>query len=215
MIERFVKPGDKLEIIHGVEKNNRIAYVSQVEDIFGDNKLKIAAPIAEGKIVPLSIDKKYKLVIYADKGLYETTMKVTQRITSGIMNYLKIDLLSKLEKVQRREYFRFNCIIPFTFKKVNDEGCATEGVVKDISGGGLKFITNGQLRSHEYIETYVPLHDNHIQCIGIVLYANKSNAEMFKNEYRIEFTKIADSAREKIIKYTFDEQRRWLQKDKE
>lgn len=112
MLERYLKMGDKIEISTPWEIDSPI-YISQVEEIYNQESIRIAAPIAGGKIIPLHIGQKYVFTIYGEKSLYECKAKIVKRKSIGELHFMEAEITSKLEKVQRREFFRFECLLPF------------------------------------------------------------------------------------------------------
>jgi c-di-GMP-binding flagellar brake protein YcgR len=209
----IVKPGNKVELIPAVSlrRKEEIVYITKIEEVMDDKKLLIATPISEGQIVPIQINGRCVVTIYGSRGLFQCKVKVVDRIIKGTMRFLLVERISEYEKVQRREFFRLKSVIPFRFKK--DE-IWNEGIIKDISGGGIRFITNTDLDSNNEILCEIPLEEQLLSIPGIILLKEYINLELYQYQYRIQFTQLKRMQREAIIQYIFQQQRRLVQREK-
>ena len=117
--------GNKIELVmlDDIIKNesNKKVYVSKIFDILPGNKLQIAMPIFEGKIVPLSVSDKYSACFYTDKGLLQCNVIITSRYKDGHMFFLEVLILGQLEKVQRRQFYRYVCKLNAKIRVVSDQ----------------------------------------------------------------------------------------------
>ena len=118
--------------------------------------------------MPLRIDDIYELQFVTRSGLYRCKGKVLRRTkTSNNMAVAEVKFISALEKYQRRQFYRMNCIIPLEYsiltevqkdlykekkkclsleqkleidkKMENQEIEYSKGIMLDISGGGMRF----------------------------------------------------------------------------
>jgi c-di-GMP-binding flagellar brake protein YcgR len=176
MISEVATIGDKLELrkISNAIDNNRKErlYTSQILDITADGLVNIAMPIEKGRIIPLNIGDKYQLFIYSSKGLYQCNMVITNRYKDNNIHMLTIQILSELDKFQRRQFYRLDCILDISYHCINElevklrekfmrndftneaekSACKNklnelekeygQGIVTDLSGGGAKFISD-------------------------------------------------------------------------
>ena len=113
--------GNKIELVRldQVIRNeqNKKVYVSKIYDILDRDKLQIAMPIFEGRIVPLDLDERYTACFYTERGLLQCNVQVTARYKSGNLFFLDVKLLGALEKVQRRQFYRYDCLIDAQIRK--------------------------------------------------------------------------------------------------
>lgn len=145
-------------------------YVSQLLDIeAGKRCAKISMPIENKVIVPLEIGDVYRIVIYTSNGLYQCTSKILKRYRENSLYMLDIQFIGRLEKYQRRQYYRLICDMAVSHRTQNKDeivlqdrlvadnfetpeqkqACIDElanmefdwekGYVVDISGGGIRF----------------------------------------------------------------------------
>jgi c-di-GMP-binding flagellar brake protein YcgR len=181
MISELITLGDKLELkklkTRTSEEDTDKIYVSQLLDISQDDKLNIAMPIEKGRIIPLSIGDKYSVRFYTNKGLYQCKAVITDRYRNNNIFILVIQLISELEKHQRRQYYRLECLLDIKYHVITDlelaivnkikrddfkdddekqkylntledyQTVSHSGTIVDLSGGGARFISN---HKHEH-----------------------------------------------------------------
>lgn len=133
----IIQIGDKLEVKQVDEKGNPIEsakiYVSQVLDFFEDNMISIAAPMKKGMIVILDKGSNYKLYFYTMKGLYQCNCTMLQTYRENNMVIALVKIISILEKIQRRQYYRLECVHEITYRVITEE----ESKLQDKRAMGL------------------------------------------------------------------------------
>ena len=72
--------------------------MSQLVDYIDDEKISIAAPIKNGRIILLEKGSNYRLYFYTAKGLYQTTCTLIQTYRENNMIISLVKLNSDLEK---------------------------------------------------------------------------------------------------------------------
>ena len=232
--------GDKLDM---KKIENRISanpdrkekiYFSQVLDELDNGNMLVAMPIQEGKVIPLSVGEEFMVTFYTKSGLLSCQIVVTGRYKKGTLFLLEIEQKTILEKVQRREYFRLACRIPVEYRIVGDEereyieeGNAyntdevdnqwKNGIMLDLSGGGMRFVS--AFREEKGVLIQVRF-DMTIMEESEVVYAyasllrseqNPNNTSIY--DQRIEFFKMDQGLRERIIRFIFQTQRKNRSKD--
>ncbi len=223
--------GNKIELVKldQIIKNeqNKKVYVSKIYDMLTPNTLQIAMPICEGKIVPLAVDDKFSACFYTDKGLLQCNIIVKSRYKDGNLFFMDIVLLGGLEKVQRREFYRYVCRLDGKIRVVSDEEYETgipEGIIEsedelewneakilDISGGGAKVFQKVFLERNEVVKLkFSAVVANEV--FNFSLFARVLGSTKVKNhneiiEQRLEFMKISKEERDRIIKYIFESER--------
>lgn len=210
---------------------------SRLEDIKKDGTLIIAMPIYQGKIVLMSTGVRYELVFYSKKGLYRGIGQVTERYKEDNRFLVKLVLTTALNKFQRREYFRLQCILSMKAYKIKTEDAlkyndvqiealteqeevgntAVEAVIVDISGGGVRFIGPEEYKQGSYIciETTIANESTnmHVFLTACIIGSRRADGTNDKYETRAEFIHVDSRTRETIIKYIFDEDRKIRKKD--
>lgn len=178
MIADILAIGDKIELklldqTGRVMKGKRLL-VSQLIDFIDGNTISIAAPIIYGKVIFLTTGSHYNLCFYSNKSLYECNGEVIGHYKDNNLEIVHVKLQSDLEKFQRRQYYRLECVIDAKYRVVSDDEKKLEdkrkdtsiseelrnkinekldeinsvwhpGTITDISGGGTRFNSNKPL----------------------------------------------------------------------
>ncbi len=219
-----IKTGTKLELEVFNQHNEKIdiKFVSQFEAVIDENEFIIAAPISEGKIYP--IRKGWKLNIYflEKDSLYRMEAEVTARRTIRNIAYLTVAKNSELVKVQRRQFFRFECSLPVLYRvadmKPDEKGKEEEDFIKtitrDLSGGGISLLLKEKIEVGLLLKCELWLTDaKKIQFSGEVVRCSKSDFNAnYGYEAGIRFCEIDYHDKENIIKYIFSEQRKLIKR---
>jgi c-di-GMP-binding flagellar brake protein YcgR len=166
MVEKFVSPGDKVEmrllvdtiVTDGSQQVVKV-YNTKVYDLVDDDHIEMHMPMDGTKLVLLPIGCEYDVCFFAKGGIYRTTLRITDRQKDDGMYIFIAELTSNLHKFQRREYYRFNCIVDIEIRELSDEEAQSiekgksgidyslpmvDAVIVDISGGGARFLSTTQ-----------------------------------------------------------------------
>jgi c-di-GMP-binding flagellar brake protein YcgR len=164
---------------------------------------------------------------FAKGGVYRTTIKIIDRQKNDGLYILVTELTSNLHKFQRREYYRFNCIVDMKARKLIEQELATiesgiiervdglpmsNGIIVDISGGGARFVSTEEFE--EGCDIYMDFSlsimdiDKPFDIMAKVIYSKKIENRPGYFENRVKFEYITKTTREEIIKYIFDEERK-------
>lgn len=181
-ISDVISPGDKVDIKFMQEIEQRNAelaktYKSQVLDIKESGTLEISMPIEGGKLVLLPLGVRFEFIFYSMGSLFRGIGQIKERYKRENVYMLEIELKSQLEKFQRREYYRYSCIMDVNYYVLTEEEAQLEsanaifvqlsqedenggiqrkdrertGQIIDLSGGGTKFCTTEELIPKQYI----------------------------------------------------------------
>jgi c-di-GMP-binding flagellar brake protein YcgR len=233
MIEKIVSPGDKVEMkslfesrLSNSEEEPKV-FKTKVHDIQGEGHIEIVMPFEGTKLVLLPVDGEYDVCFFAKGGVYRTTLRVTDRQKNEGIYILVAELTSNLHKFQRREYYRFNCLVDMKARTLCEEEITNirngfprrvmdapmnKAIIVDISGGGARFVSDT-----EYEENSDLLMDFSLSIMGVdrpfelvakLLYSKKIENRPGYFENRVKFVYINSATREEIIKYIFDEERK-------
>ncbi len=233
MIEKFISPGDKLELKSTVQvtlpdgTEGVKTYRTSVYNILEDGKLELVMPMEQTKLVLLPVGGEYDVCFYSHKGVYRTDVRIVDRQKVNGMYILIVELISSLHKYQRREYYRFNCIVDVMAREMTkyeedafargrtyivSEQDMIKGVIVDISGGGTRFVSK-----HKFTEDSMILMQFDLSILGSyrsfllaakVIYSGEIENREEEYENRVKFEYIDTMTREEIIRYIFDEERK-------
>ncbi|MBO5293307.1 MAG: flagellar brake protein [Lachnospiraceae bacterium] len=237
MLSKYVMPGDRIEIA-GIQKGSNQAkkekvYQSQVYDILSEDRLEVVMPMEKTKIVLLPIGGEYEVYFYTKGGLYQCCARIVERYKSNNVYLIAMELISNLSKYQRREFYRLGCAIDARIRNMTEEEEQAEknlechydaevpmnqAIIVDISGGGVRCVGMQLYEEEAYV--YVRFHlliagtSKEYTVAGTVLQARSIESRPGAYEHRIKFENIKVKDREEIIRYIFDEERKYRKKER-
>lgn len=224
MLEK-ITIGDKIDIFDtftNTEGEHKKAYYSQVMDKLNSTQLIITMPTQGTKIVPLDTGKRYRCEYYTERGLFSGDFVVKERKREGNVPVIILEIRTPLKKVQRREFYRFDCTLPMKYRIAEkDETIAKEqlwdmqwqdGVALDISGGGLRFAISEALEKGSYVQCKLVLevHGNYKEFFiyGEVITCKTRPNNVRLHECRIKFYKLSEAESDQIVSFIFTEERK-------
>lgn len=241
LLAKYVLPGCRVDI-QAIDRSKRDrekleehkSYQSQVIDVLSEDRIELAMPMEQTKLILLPVDGEYDLFFYSDNGLYQCYARVVDRYKNNGLYVLVLDLISNLRKHQRREYYRFSCALEMNSRALQEEEIALAGsnkdeilipqlplkssVIVDISGGGLRFVANYAYEAQSLILCKYHLliggEDKEYNLVGKVLNVRELENRKGVFEHRVQYVNVNASEREEIIKYIFDEERKTLKNQK-
>jgi len=221
MLFNYIRLGDRVEITT-LDSGGGRAYISQVEEITGDDELLIHMPILYGQLVKLPANERYSMRFYTEKGTLLFMTEITGYKKEQQFVYMTVKIVSQGERTQNRRFYRFGCLLPLKFAKITEDLSEdvvgkeelADGIIKDIGAGGVRFVSNTDIVIHSKIKCIIMLGEECIIAIGIIRrkdYFPKSN---YKYQHSVQFLSISQDEQEKIIKFVFAEQRKELMRTK-
>lgn len=215
-----IKIGDRLEITLLRDRKIGKVHVSQVEEIMPNNMLLVHMPISYGQLVKLPTKERYGMLFFTDKGMINFEAEIVGFKKEAEFSYMVVHTLTEGERMQRREFFRFSSLIPIKFAPMSEDskGNSTteetlfDGIVKDLGGGGIRFVTNESFDEKTKVKCVLMLGDNCLIAVGNTLHKQCFPKANYKYQYRLEFVGISPAEQEEIIQYIFNEQRKIIQK---
>ena len=218
---RIYDVGDKVSIL--IDKRE---YVSKILRITDDGELVIYVPSCNGSDLHLIDDKNYNLIFYVNGGLYKADVVLSDIYTEEGIDVVELELMSELERYQRREYFRIDyyCDIEYKILEIYSEDGSLErhngkwckAKLSNISGGGMKFNSEEGIPNAKRVFLKFALGEGinrkQYSCLANVVLISKKDIGKLIYEYRVSFSDIDESARENIVKFVFEEERRMRRK---
>lgn len=236
MISDYVSLGDKIDITY-LHQNNGKIYKSSVFDFLDELVVEIGMPTEGGKMILFPVGFECSLLFYTQRGMYICDGKVLERYKKDGFYMISVKITSIPKKHQRRDYYRVNCGIDFNFYRITEEVGRLESTTelleeitnpkyipekrlartKDISGGGIKFVTDEELESGSYILTVMHLANDKldhtfylvteiIDCIPMEKAPEKKLARG-----KFQFKDLKD--RDLIVRFVFEEDRMLRKKE--
>lgn len=240
MLSKYVEAGNKVELqavrrirnVSGQDEAPHI-YSTKVFDIVSDERIELLMPMEHTKYILLPVDGEYDLCFYTDNGLYQCYARVVDRYKDNNIYVLALDLTTNLRKHQRREYYRFSCALRMDSRElmqteidsleINSNSLQPglplkQSVIVDISGGGLRFVSNMQYELGSMLLCKYSLiiegEAKEYSIIGKVLSVKESESRANVFEHRVQYVNVDVDDREEIIKYIFNEERKNRRKEK-
>ncbi|MFT4143810.1 MAG: flagellar brake protein [Mobilitalea sp.] len=175
MLQDVLTLGDKIDIKplskDQTPLHNARSFVSQLLEIIDKDTLHIATPIMFGRVLMLNTDEYLNLFFYTSQGLYKCNCKVLGNHKENNTVVTVVRIITKLEKYQRRQYFRLECLLDIEYRLIPlDEELLEQKILKkeitnireleqskeqlksydknwmkaiviDVSGGGARFFS--------------------------------------------------------------------------
>ena len=173
MAKFVIEDGNKI-LMQLVKRANAVSgkldvtfYSSQLVEVINQYEMIITVPIFQGHLIPLSSGDIYLMQFYTSSGFYQAKCVIVSVSKDKNVAVANIKIITALEKYQRRQYFRMNCLIPVSYAKLTERQLELYSAIKmskneerkkqlmetikntgldfrsgtmlDISGGGLRF----------------------------------------------------------------------------
>lgn len=236
LLSKYVVSGNKVEIRKKKRKSGdgeepeASIYYSKVCDVLSEDKIEITMPMEKTKIVLLPVRAEYDLYFYTPNGVYQCRARVAERGKKNNVFVLVMELTSNLRRNQRREFYRFSCALEMNTRALDEEevellerdgmleDVMAEGeqlkqsVIVDISGGGLRFVSEHKYDRESIILCKYQLDTERgikeYEIFGKVLDVEESQTRHGIFEHRVQYIDIDDTSREEIIKFIFETERK-------
>lgn len=215
-VAKGIKIHDKVFISTKPEEDFHYLYVNRVEEILGEHLFLISASAPGGRFTKPILTREYHFFFYTDGGVLQTKGSILDFQLLNETLVLRIET-GEYKHIQRRLFYRVNLMVPFSFTRVLDalrpDGNvpAYRGIARDLSGGGLRFVSSVPLEVNEHILCKLTLKGTPMTVEGQVLSVEPLAGG---REYmcRVEMININSRQQEAIIQYVFDRQNEMLKK---
>lgn len=233
LLSKYVIPGGAVElqaIERGPEseaegETAKKTHRSQVLKVLTEDRVEIAMPIEDGKLILLPVDGEYDMYLYGDHVVYQCNARVVDRYRYNGQYVLVMDLTSNLRNYQRREYYRFSCALEMDSRQLAEEEIAVaaqeellpslplkSSVIVDISGGGLRFVAYYAYEVNSLILCKYRLQmegrEKEYRLVGKVLAVKELEHRPGVFDHRVQYVNVNPQDREEIVQYIFDEARK-------
>ncbi|NRZ57558.1 flagellar brake protein [Clostridium beijerinckii] len=176
--------------------------------------LKMNVPVCDGDYLMLHAGEKIEMNTYlSENGCFNFSCEVISRGKEGSIIYYKISTPFNIVKIQRRNFFRVGLLNPVKYKKItgiDEEDIPKipykDGLMVDLSAGGLKFKINEEITKEDLILVSLKLSkiEVEIKC-DIVRIENTPDKEKLCG---LRFIDITPAQSEKMIQELFEIMRR-------
>lgn len=218
-----LKIGTKLEVslTNRAGDNASPYYPVKLQCINDDFSLEVDVPIYNTKVVFFNSGSSVQVTTTLQDGIYSFQANVVGFKKKGQIPVMALKPESEMQKIQRRSYFRLNYICtakyrPFklTIFGSNEETFKSTHTV-NLSGGGMCILSDEKIEKTNFLECVIILEKEiSIRVIGKVVSVEKDDInELKKWKLGIQFERILEVEREKIINFIFQEQLKLRRKE--
>ncbi|MCW2278795.1 flagellar brake protein [Heliophilum fasciatum] len=213
MSDQTLKINDQIQIMISDESLYAGRYYSHVED-FTDEGIVLSLPLKEGEIIPLHIGEKVEFCKITDSAIWLYRGTIIQRQGSPLP-LMTVKLPLKVEKLQRRNFYRLPLSVQTQFAKVEEDKPMNEwqwepSYLRNLSGGGVCLSCETQLEIGQQIVIDVPLEQDILRLWGEIRRVEQSSSYVAG----VEFLDILHHDQDRIVQYVFAKQRAIAQKNK-
>lgn len=227
MIEEIIKKDAQIKIfpIRGetvnvldTEPESQKTVRGRIQNFVSDTEMEVRL---EGEA---ALEKKvcYALYIISYECVYLTYVYYRSSYQEDGENRASLEIVSPLERVQRRKHQRVSCHSKLLFRKIPREAIAEEEIMEsalpawedtmvDISGGGIRFTTKREMKQEDFLHVSFDIEENNrtipLSVRGQIVYAGKLRNEQDYYDIRMKYVGISERDREKIIHYVFQLER--------
>lgn len=215
-----------IELAVEIAPDKRISLKCQLIEILTAAKFAVTLPTYEGRRFPLEIGKK--VLVYfkkEDLGVCHFSGLVVSRQIDDELPVLFIQMVSSIDKIQRRDYYRLPLVTDVILKiptgvvieKQVDKGKIIDVevvsykqlsvITKDISGGGMRTLVGEPLELGQKIRTIIILEKERIEVEGEVVRCRLFDPSVKRYDCGIKFRDVEEKDRSKIIAFVFEKQR--------
>lgn len=234
-----VLPGTKIDIRPvqavnrgGYSEANDGLYLSSVHDILPDGTLEITMPMRAGRMVLIPMGVRYEMVFTTASGLKRADVDILGRIRRDNFYLLHVKLTTALDKFQRREYYRLDCMMDLVYVALDERAgelqkmaeitelmnsdpenppISGHGTILNISGGGMRFITKNDLTDIHYLLLHFVIDakgmSSNINLIGEIIGETDLPEGDRRHSYRVKILYKDSRCQELIIRYIFETER--------
>lgn len=213
-------------------------YFSKIYDIIGEDKLKIAMPMDGTHLIFPAINTRYELSIHTKGGIYHCKGIVIERYKEASLHVMILEVYTGIQKFQRRQHYRFACNLIITYRVLSQAEASLltdsdaleafrdalsergylKGVTLDISGGGIRFTSAQLIEPDTSILCNFSIDmegkKNSFSVISRLVQSKEMPHRKNQYEHRVKFDSISDQDRETLIRFIFEEERRYRKNKK-
>jgi len=220
-LSKLLRPGDKvwLEVLAG---NYKGSYPSVVEGM-NEDAIVVGHPFIKSALLPLAHGTKVRVTFKGRGALYTFESRVKGRGIEGVF-VLYLELPEKVDRIQRRRFVRLEVILPFYYKKGSDERYKS-GMIKDISGSGVRAIVDRSVNVGDTLQVFIDLYGKSkpnkvvdvsgiiaVKAVVVRQVIDPNFNDKKRKEVGMEFVEMSEKDRQKIVRFIFEKERLSRQK---
>lgn len=204
-----IKAGQRAEISFKNDDGKKRTLAAEVEAVLNNKEVLVLIPVTGKSMAELPAKGGYEAKFYVNGNILAFDVSVTEHLQTDGMYLTKLRMDSAGERIKMRKSYRIGCSVKFNFTlgktdgKDKDSAVSHEGIIKDLSGGGMSFVTDLKLEKDAPIFADFIFDDEHIT----VLCRATGGSKESEGKYlcRCRFVGLSDIELEKISKFINNE----------
>jgi c-di-GMP-binding flagellar brake protein YcgR len=186
-------------------------FSSRVEDV-KPGVIHVAAPYKNGYLLPVHSGDTIQIRIFHEGSLYKSSCHVRGHHAKPVA-VLVISRPERLYKVQMRQWVRIALSVPVRYRMDGYPVDFYQSTTVDLSGGGFCLLTRHPIDVNTVLDIEMELPQQAIKLKALVKRCTEvTEATVKRYKIGIQYQKIAERDREKIIEYIFIKQREQIRK---
>ncbi|MBM7581401.1 c-di-GMP-binding flagellar brake protein YcgR [Caldicoprobacter guelmensis] len=215
VVKGVVNIGEKIEVVVQERLNaDEKACFSMIQDVPQDDELWITMPMLKGEPVVLSIGQRVRINFFRERGKFYFDAEVIDRERTDTVHLIRLKQVSPIHRLQRRNFYRLKINLPVGFqviKEGSDQGEVNylKAYTADISGGGMRLLTDEKLEPGQQLKCRIPLGEkDFLELKGLVVRVVPCVERNYKFEVGVKFVDILEVEQDRLIGFIFQQQRR-------
>ncbi len=215
-----------LELALEVEPDKRINLSSTLVEVVTETKIAVAIPTYNGRRFHIETGKRVRVIFKKeDVGVCNFTGLVVSHKLEGEIPLIYIQMVSNVDKNQRRDYFRLSIVTDVIFKiqtGVTTEKQVNMGklveveipvyrelqvVTRDISGGGLRAMVGERFEPGMKLTVILLIENERIEVKAEVVRCQIFDETVKRYDCGLRFLEVEEKIRSRIIAFIFEKQR--------
>lgn len=228
----LLRPGERIDLepvndsLRDDSTEEKKCYITKIYDINDDEDIEAYMPMEKTKIVLLPVGSIFDASFFTRRGIYGCEVRIKERYKKDALFVLVLEQLTEFEKQQRREFYRYDCVIGMNTRQLTSEEYddfssngqfillpdpAGKSVIVDISGGGMRFVSADKYDIGSMLHCIFMLTVNgesrRFETMFKIIGSKPSANNPRNTEYRGEFIGLTNAERDFIVKFIFEQQR--------
>jgi len=220
-------------------KNEKIkTYFSRIYDIIEEDKLKIAMPTEGTCLAVVGLNTKYEICMFTDSGLYRCRGTVVERYKENALSVAIIEIDTGIQKFQKRQHYHFGYHLELLCQILTEKEAelliesnssedlseflsdrnSIKGITLELSGSGIRFVSDCVMEQGNYILCHFSVmiqgEEKPLSIVSRLIQSRKMPNRKNTYEYHVQFVNITNRDKEDLIRFIFEEERRYRKNKK-
>lgn len=210
MLSEHVRIGNRVEVAAEEESGHEKYYNTKVDDIISPSMITVQTPNSVGYIFRHEVGEILRLYSFEDGKMFLYKVRIDSFFVDEKLNMMNLAILSDPEETQRREFFRFNCILDMTFDNLSNtlkDKEIQEGTIRNIGGGGLKFLCVEDMDMQDKIDCQFIFRGVEFYLLAKIVGKEVLGEGLkYRFRYRGKWENMSQRTEDRLIKCIFEEQ---------